>query len=400
MAVISERDRAVSFLHKVYLLYSASTRYQLKFNIFMTSKDQLRQQANLQFLNQGKNFSFGDISQCPLPLVELAQLNANSANVEATLSGGLTAVVYKLRVAGRCYAIKQARPECLVRNDDGKTSFLNELQRHAEIRELRAEGAMFPGVIAPIYGDLQAGVIVSDWIDGDRVATFNRRQLTQVFAAGRALVEQGFFEWDYCAGNILDDGAQTWLFDFGYMYRFDALRECNSAGDGTNVPLFHLAERIESRNAFSWLLDVESAAGTAAALDHFRMVKEVALDCYQQWHNNRAARGASAFVLDWISGYMRTWGRAMAGDADDLRALYFAEAWRSHTFDLNDDLHGQSCTQKTLLRADWLIDAVRTGHAQLQASGALSASDAALSPPQLLAHYQQSRLQAEAFLLK
>ena len=366
----------------------------------MTSKDQLRQQANLQFLNQGENFSFGDISQCPLPLAELAQLNANSVNVEATLSVGLTAVVYKLRVSGKCYAIKQARPECLVRNDDGKTSFLNELQRHAEIRELRAEGAMFPGVIAPVYGDLQAGVIVSDWIEGARVATFNRRQLTQVFATGRALVEQGFFEWDYCSGNILDDGTQTRLFDFGYMYRFDPLRECNSAGDGTNVPMFHLAERIESRNVFSWLLDVENAAGTAAALDEFRMVKEVALDCYRQWHDNIAARGASAFVLDWMSGYMRTWARAMASDADDLRALYFAEAWRSHTFDLNDDLHGQSCTQKTLLRADWLIEAIGTAHPQLQASGALSATEARCDQMQLLARYQQARLQAEAFLLK
>lgn len=363
----------------------------------MQSKDQLRQQANLRYLNKGKNFSFGDISQCPLPLADLAQLNTNSAGVEATLSSGLTAVVYKLCVADKCYAIKQARHECLVRNDDGKTSFLNELQRHAEIRTLRAHGATFPGVIAPIYGDLQAGVIVSKWIEGARVAAFNRRQLAQVFATGRALVEQGFFEWDYCSGNILDDGAQTWLFDFGYMYRFDPLRECNSAGDGTNVPMFHLAERIESRNVFSWLLDVETATGVAAALDEFRMVKEIALDCYRQWHDNIAAWGASALALGWISGCMRTWEQALAGD---LRALYFAEAWRSHTFDLNDDLHGQSCTQKTLLRTDWLIEAARTAHLQLQASGALSAAEARCDQTQLLARYQQARLQVEAFLLK
>jgi hypothetical protein len=363
----------------------------------MQSKDQIRQQANLQFLHDGKNFSFGDISQCPLPLTDLAQFNASSAGVEATLSGGLTAVVYKLRVAGKCFAIKQARVECLVRNDDGKTSFLNELQRHAEIRELRAQGAVFPGVIAPIYGNLQAGVIVSEWIEGERVASFNRRQLTQVFATGRALIEQGFFEWDYCSGNILDDGAQTWLFDFGYMYRFDPLRECNSAGDGTNVPMFHLAERIESRNVFAWLLDVENSNGAAVAITEFRMVKEVALATYQQWHESMAQRGASAFVLDWISGFIRTWKAALT---NDLGALYFAEGWRSHTADLNDDLHGQSCTQKTLLRVDWLIDAARTSHPQLLASAALSAEDAARTPAQLLVHYQQARVQAEGYLLK
>jgi hypothetical protein len=363
----------------------------------MHSKDQLRQQANLQFLNDGKNFSFGDVSQCPLQLTDLQRLSANSAGVEATLSGGLTAVVYKLRVADKCYAIKQARAECLVRNDDGKTSFLNELQRHAEIRALRARGAIFPGVIAPIYGDLQAGVIVSEWIEGEQVAAFNRRQLTQVFAAGRALIEQGFFEWDYCAGNILDDGAQTWLFDFGYMYRFDPLRECNSAGDGTSVPMFHLAERIESRNVFSWLLDVENSDGVAVALEQFRLVKEVALATYRQWYENMAQRSASVFVLGWISGFMRTWEAALASD---LGALYFAEGWRSHTADLNDDLHGQSCTQKTLLRADWLIAVVRTSHPQLLLSGALSASDTRLTPAQLLAHYAHARMQAETYLLK
>jgi hypothetical protein len=367
----------------------------------MFTKDQRRQQANLQFLEQGKNFTFGNINDCPLPLAVLSQLNTESLGVEATHSGGLTAVVYKLRVADKYYAIKRARADCLVRNDDGKTSFLNELQRHAEIRALRAQGITFPGVIAPIYGDLKAGVIVSAWIEGKHVGAFNQRQLNQIFMAGRALLEQGFFEWDYCAGNILDDGVQTWLFDFGYMYRFDPLREFNSAGDGANMPMFHLAERIETRNVFSWLLGVELSAGRSAAIDRFRMAKEVALDCYRQWRINLAARQADALVLAWISAFVVQWESVLKLEAnDELCALYLNEAWRSHVADLNDDLHGKSCTQKTLQRADWLISALSgTDYARLLASGGFSVADAAVSQSQLLLRYQHMRALAESYLL-
>ncbi len=367
----------------------------------MLTKDQCRQQANLQFLEQGENFTFGNIGDCPLPLAVLSQLNAQSAGVEAMHSGGLTAVVYKLRVADKCYAIKRARTECMVRNDDGKTSFLNELQRHAEIRALRAQGIIFPGVIAPIYGDLKAGVIVSRWIEGQRVSAFNQRQLRQVFMTGRTLVEQGFFEWDYCAGNILDDGVQTWLFDFGYMYRFDPLREFNSAGDGTNMPMFHLAERIESRNVFSWLLDVELSAGRAAAIDHFRVVKDEALECYRQWQANLADQHADSLVLAWIGGFVMQWESVLKAEAnDELGSLYLNEGWRSHVADLNDDLHGKSCTQKTLQRADWLIRVISGAeYPQLLASGGFSVTDAAVSQAQLLARYQQMRSFAESYLL-
>jgi hypothetical protein len=367
----------------------------------MLTKDQCRQQANLQFLEQGENFTVGNIDDCPLPLAVLSQLSAESVGVEATYTGGLTAVVYKLRVRDKYYAIKRARADCLVRNDDGKTSFLNELQRHAEIRVLRAQGIIFPGVMAPIYGDLNAGVIVSGWIEGKHVSTFNQRQLSQVFITGRTLLEHGFFEWDYCAGNILDDGAQTWLFDFGYMYRFDPLREFNSAGDGANMPMFHLAERIETRNVFSWLLGVELSAGRAAAIDQFRMAKEVALASYRQWQINLAARQADALVLAWIGGFVAQWELVLKPEANDaLCALYLNEAWRSHVADLNDDLHGKSCTQKTLQRADWLVAAVSgADYAQLLASGGFSLADAALSQPQLLARYQQMRALAENYLL-
>ncbi len=53
-------------------------------------------------------------------------------------------------------------------------------------------------------------------------------------------------EWDLCSGNLLvDRQEQLWLFDFGYMYPFDPLREFNS--NGLADPLFHFVERFETR---------------------------------------------------------------------------------------------------------------------------------------------------------
>ena len=152
---------------------------------------------------------------------------------------------------------RHARAECRVRNVDGKTSFLNELLRHAELRCLRESGVCLPGIIAPVYGSLHEGVIVSPWIEGEEVTCFDARRAAQLLASACALATQGLFEWDFSPGNVIDDGRQVWLFDFGYMYRFDALTQFNSAGRGNDFPQFHPAERIETRNAFAWLLELE-----------------------------------------------------------------------------------------------------------------------------------------------
>ena len=66
----------------------------------------------------------------------------------AVLESGLTARVFQLKLAGAAYALKKARPNCLVQNLDGQTSFLNELQRRAEIDALRQRwGADLPAAI-------------------------------------------------------------------------------------------------------------------------------------------------------------------------------------------------------------------------------------------------------------
>ena len=351
------------------------------------SLDALRQRRNLDFIASGAEFAFGDAAACPLPPAHLAALQADSSGVEALVSGGLTAEVLRLRVGERLFAIKKARPECLVRNADGKTSFLNELQRHAELQSLA-----LPGLLKPLWGSLRHGLIVSPWIAGTSPQRFDRRQLRQLFETGTALITVGFFEWDFSPGNLLDDGQQLWLFDFGYMYRFDPLSQFNSAGRGTDCPQFHLAERIIGRNFSGQLLELDPAAAEQALLDFI----DEALRAYEAMLVRLSERGASAPVRCWLQALMDDWRQ---GVARDPAGLFLKICWQAHASDLADDLRGRSCTPRTLLRADWLIRSAAGQHAELMRMGALTPAEATLDAAGLAAHYRQLAVRARRYQL-
>lgn len=355
-----------------------------------------RRRSQLDFVASGRDVEVGDARECPLPVEELRTLDGHHPAVRAVFDGGLTAVVYKVHASGRDWAVKRARTPCLVQGPDGQTSFLNELQRRAELAALKAQPggrARFAGIVDTVYGSLRHGIIVSPWIDGELLRTWDERRLRQVFDTGRELVRAGFFEWDFCPGNLMDDGRQVWLFDFGYMYRFDPLCQFNSAGDGSAAPQCHLAERIESRHAFGAWLDLPEAE----ALEAFRREKTIALATYHRLREELAVDGATTTVLGWLDAITATWQAGLAGD---LRALWLCEGWRSHTIDLEDDLHGQTCTPNTLRRVDWLLDALRANHALLAARGALLGDDAGQPADALLARYAAKRREAEGYQVR
>lgn len=357
----------------------------------MSSLDSLRQQFNLDFVAGGEEYSFGDAAACPLSPEQLACIDVATTGVEALISSGLTAEVYRLKVDGRRYAVKKARLECLVKNADGRTSFLNELQRHAELRNLD-----IPGVLKPLYGSLRLGIIISTWIDGVSPQRFEARQLHQLFETGCALVANGFFEWDFSPGNLLDDGERLWLFDFGYMYRFDPLRQFNSAGNGEDCPQFHLAERIMGRNFSAQLLDIELALDESTARQTCADFILAALRAYECLHHDLARRGAQQHVLSWLAGLIAEWRTSLEGA---LAALYLKVCWRAHASDLDDDLRGKSCTSRTLQRADWLIQKAGQEYVALQSSGALLDESERLSSAALVAHYLGLAQQARRHLL-
>lgn len=362
----------------------------------MPTLDAQRHRQQLAFLDSGLPLTCGDVAACPLPPNELAALDELSPGVVRRIESGLTAYVYQLRIDGQDYALKQARPQCLVQNLDGQTSFLNELQRRVELAALMQSPGGFAGVVPTHYASLAEGIVLSPWIEGETIDRWSERTLLQLFDTGRRLIEAGLFEWDLSAGNLLDDGHRVWLFDFGYMYRFDPLRQFNSAGRGDDVPLFHLAERFETRAYFAWLLALENAAGMRAALDAFALEKRIALDCYAQLGANLARRGARAHVLDWLEGIRSRWQAALRSD---IGTLYLQEGWRSHVLDLDDDLRGRTCTRRTLQRCDWLIEALAHHFDALVSAEALLHGDAGLSQPALLARYRGLRAEAEGYLV-
>ena len=100
-----------------------------------------RQQAQLAFVASDQNLIVGDSANCPLTPAELARLPVDSPLVLEHFGGGLTAQVLHLCVGGVHYTLKQRRSEALVRNIDGETSFLNEVQRRADFTRLKADPA-------------------------------------------------------------------------------------------------------------------------------------------------------------------------------------------------------------------------------------------------------------------
>lgn len=314
------------------------------------SPEQLRHRQQLAFVASGQELEVGQVADCPIAVAQLAATDGGQPYVNRVLSGGLTAEVYQLKAAGQLWTLKRARQRCKVQNIDGQTSFLNEVQRRADVQRLKAQAhgsERFAALVDTQYASYRHGILLSPWIDGEPVLDWDERRLLELFDALHGLLLNGLFEWDLCPGNILDDG-QIRLFDFGYMYRFDPLREFNSNAQAT--PQFHGAERFETRAYFAHLLELERQS-ESRAMQAFELEKRIALQAYQRLRQALAHRGASQPVLDWLDGIGQRWQGALRGGLD---GLYLQEAWRSHWLDLHDDLSGQTCTPLTLARIDWL----------------------------------------------
>jgi len=351
------------------------------------SPEQERHAAQLAFVASGQDLEVGNPADLPLAIETLATLSATHPSVVESLSGGLTAEVWHLRAAGRDWTLKRARERCLVQNVDGQTSFLNEIQRRADLEALKAQAggkARFAGVVDTCWGSYRQGLLLSPWIEGAPVQDWTESRLRQIFALLEELLLAGLFEWDLCPGNILDDGAIR-LFDFGYMYRFNPLRDFNS--NGCDAPLFHAAERFETRNYFAWLLELERHAQDQA-LAAFVLEKRIALECYERLISRLRQAQAAPAVLEWLNGFVTRWRQALASDP---AALYLAEGWRSHRLDLDDDLRGQTCTPRTIKRADWLLATVRENFTALKELKAFFWHDDGLDRNALIAQLEKDR---------
>ncbi|WP_374509646.1 hypothetical protein [Niveibacterium sp.] len=351
------------------------------------TRDEARQAAQLAFAASGEEIGLGDAGALPMPIEQLLTLDETHPDVVEAHTGGLTGFVYRLRTPTGDWNIKRARSASLVQNPDGQTSFLNEVQRRCELEALGDDCP--PGVVRTRYASFRKGLIVSPWIDGEIARRWDERTLSSLFDLLVDLYLCGFFEWDVSPGNVVDDGSRLWMFDFGYMYRFDPRVDFNS--NGLDALLFHPAERFETRNYFAVLLEREQAAGQDAALKDFVLEKQIALAAYERLVSGLRSMGAAHTVIDLFKAIIAQWTRALR---EDPAALYLAEGWRSHRLDLDDDLRGQTCTRRTLARTDWLIEAVSEHFVALKALDAFFWHDAGLSREALLAQLADDRANA------
>ena len=365
----------------------------------MNARVEARQQAQLAFVNSGEELIVGTVDHCPLPPDVLVALELDSPLVVEHFAGGLTARVLHLCIEGKHYTLKQKRHEALVRNIDGETSFLNEVQRRADFMALKADPAWsgrFEHIVPTLYADYRRGIILSPWLEGKPLDRFDGEIFRQILSTAIACEEAGLMEWDLCPGNIIDDSGFVWLFDFGYMYQFDPLCEFNS--NGLTDPLFHACERFETRNFFGWLLRNPQQLDQEQQLALYRELKEVALSLYQQKRSHLSAKGAHQVVLDWLDNQISRWQQALAS-SQALALLFAMENFRSQVLDIEDDLHGKSCTALTLKRIDYVQQQISEHYDALVVNGALFYANEGKSQAELLQVYRQKQQVAISYQL-
>lgn len=347
-----------------------------------------RQQTQHAFDQGGQELVVGKRENCPVPPEELAAITPNSPNVVKVINSGLTAEIFHLKFGDNEYTLKRKRRTAKVDNLDGQYSFLNEVQRRDDFEKFKAVPelkARFSHIVDTIYADYRLGIILSPWIEGRHIHDLTPNLIKQLFFTLQACEEQGLMEWDLCAGNLLvDENEKLWLFDFGYMYSFDPLKEWNS--NGLNDPLFHAAERVETRFFFGWLL--EKKVPFKEQLNIYRSLKEGCTESYQHKLDWLKQNGAIPEVIAHFESLLTRWLHALE-DEQRFQQLFKREAFRSHILDIEDDLHGKTCTSLTLTRISYVLEALTYHFDDISENGGLFYGNKGKSQATLLCDYQK-----------
>lgn len=357
-----------------------------------------RQQAQQAFVDSDQNIEVGSLQGFPLTLQQLKNTTSESNYVVQTFTSGLTAIVYQIQVDGQSWTLKLKRAVSLVKNIDGQTSFLNEVQRRGDLVKLKQHDPdKFKHIVDTQFASYKEGVIVSPWIEGKPLLLLNRQIFEQLFSTIGNLELSGLFEWDYSSGNILlDTQGEVKLFDFGYMYPFDP--KCHFNSNGLKTPLFHGVERFETRFFFDYLLKNPLNLSRDALFELYRVEKQCALQAYQIKLANLIKREANDEIIVQQQTINRCWQKALSNESA-LQELYLVESYRSNLLDLLDDLHGQSCNPSTLKKADLVLTLIKQHYQEIAVAGGLFFGDEHLSKAELIEKYNRYRRDAQLFQL-
>jgi len=358
-----------------------------------------RQRLQADFEASGNNIEVGDPKNCPLHPSILANTTETSDYVTKSIDSGLTAEVYQLTINNKKYTLKKKRSSARVFNVDGELSFLNEVQRRADfynIKSTQRSHDILSNIVDTIYANYRLGIILSPWIEGEPLKSLNKSIFEQVLETTSLCEQYGLMEWDLCEGNLLiDKNAKVFLFDFGYMYPFDPLVELNS--NGMSDPLFHSVERFETRFFFGWILDKNQLCEDDKLI-LFADLKSVAIDVFSNKILWLKTNSASHEVIKHFQEIVDRWSLALK-NRETLKGLYKAESFRSHVLDIEDDLHGQSCTRKTLARILYVLDSIVNHYEFLKSNNCFFYGNTGKSQQDLIETYHQKYKLAQEYLL-
>lgn len=319
-----------------------------------------RQLDQVAFDQSDQNIIIGHEEDLPIKLSELISIDAASKGVVEAFESGLTAKVYHLQLEGKHYNLKKKRPESLVKNVDGQTSFLNEVQRRRDFEKLRPGNPILDrGIVKTLYANYREGIMVSEWVEGTHLRSFEPETLDQLFSLTLELEKQGIMEWDLCSGNILiSRDGDIKLFDFGYAYPYNP--KCAFNSEGLSVPLFNSVERFETRFFMPYLLKLEEKE-PECVIGLYQLEKEAAVRTYLHKEKWLVAIKADQVILDVCRNQLKTWQEALAS-REALENLYMLERIRSYVLDIHDDVMGKSCTPATLKKVDKVVEMVGTSY--------------------------------------
>jgi|GEM_PF-1795577 len=347
-----------------------------------------RQKKQKVFEESGTNIILGNIGDFD-PIISLVKekivvgYENEDVKVLASFENGLTAKVYQVLYKGKCYNLKVKRVPSLVKNIDGETSFLNEVQRRKDFEELRKGNLVIDkGVVKTLYANYREGIILSEWIKGEEIKEYTRDIFRSLFTLTWYFEKSGVMEWDLCSSNILLSNKQVKLFDFGYAYTYDPLTEYNS--EGNKLPLFNSVERFETRSFMPYLLEKNEGE----ILSIYRVEKEEAIRIYEEKLNWLIKNEASEDLIETAKEQLRKWRQGLT-NLEELKKLYRVESIRSYVLDIHDDVSGKSCTPKTLLKIKKVIELIRTDHEFFLSEDAYLWDDKLLSRQQLLKKYEK-----------
>lgn len=343
-----------------------------------------RRAYQLRFLESNQEIEVGHKADLPLSIEDILKIDGQSACVVEEISSGLTAIVYKISIANRSYNLKKKRRDILVKNVDGQTSFLNEVQRRKDFHHYKStEPDKFAHVVETIYASLRHGFILSEWIEGERIKDFSEKNISDIFKTHLEIEKKGLFECDLSAGNLLIDREnRVRFFDFGYMYPYNPLIHFNS--DGTSLPIFHLCERLESRALMQHLMDIEDQFGRM--LQTFETTKRLALETYLQKLSWLEQNNADPQVMDWTRQFVQRWEYSLRSQ-DNLLKVYELESFRSYVLDVHDDLSGKSCTPLTVKKINRILEKAVHDYDFLKTQNGLFWGDELLSAAELRDKY-------------